>query len=88
MLDYREAALEPPVRALMDYAVKLTREPWAMTEADVVGLREHGWADEQILAANLVASYFNFINRLADGLGVDLEPGWEDLPVPPPFRYP
>ena len=73
MDDYRNAELEPELRALGDYAHKLTLSPNAMTSGDVEALRDVGFSDEQILAANLVASYFNFINRLADGLGVDLE---------------
>ena len=77
MSDYRTADLPDTLRALGDYAYKLTKTPDAMCESDVQRLRSFGFSDEQILAANLVASYFNFINRLADGLGVDLEPWME-----------
>ena len=73
MADYEQADLDPVLEALGYYATKLTRTPGEMSEADVLALREVGLNDEQILAANLVASYFNFINRVADGLGVDLE---------------
>jgi uncharacterized peroxidase-related enzyme len=73
MADFREAELSPSLRALGDYALKLTLSPAKMGREDVTVLRSHGFTDEQILAANLVASYFNFINRVADGLGVDLE---------------
>ena len=73
VLDYREAPLEPADRALCDWAVKLTLRPGEMTEADVVGLREHGFDDDAITIAAQVVSYFNYINRIADGLGVDDE---------------
>ncbi len=60
----------------MDYAVRLTREPWTITAEDIATLRAAGWSDFAILDLNLVASYFAFVNRLADGLGVPLEPRW------------
>jgi len=77
MSDFLEAELEPSLRALGVYAKKLTLHPADMGPEDVEALRQHGFNDEQILMANLVASYFNFINRVADGLGVDLEPWME-----------
>lgn len=70
--DYREAELSERERALCDYAVRLTREPAAVTEADVTRLRAAGLADRDVLDANLVTSYFNFVNRIAEGLGVEL----------------
>lgn len=45
-----------------------------MTEADVEGLRAHGFPDEAISVATQVVGYFNYINRIADALGVDDEP--------------
>ncbi len=74
MTDYRTADLTPADRALCDYATKLTKEPGAMTVADVDALRAHGLDDAAIHDAAQVAAYFNYINRIADGLGVDLEP--------------
>ena len=73
MLDFREADISVELRALGDYAMKLTLTPALMSQVDVDALRDVGFTDAQVLAANLVASYFNFINRVADGLGVDLE---------------
>jgi len=55
------------------YASKLTRSPGAMEEADVLRLRDLGWSDLEIHDACQVVAYFNYVNRLADGLGVDLE---------------
>lgn len=62
--------LTPADRALAAYAAKLTRAPAAMTEGDIQGLREAGIAEADILLANLIVAYFNFVNRIALGLGV------------------
>lgn len=51
-----------------------------MVEGDVVGLRQLGWSDLQIHDACQVVAYFNYVNRIADGLGVDLEP---EMKAPP-----
>ena len=72
-IDYRSAALVPADRALCDWAVKLTLSPGAMTDADIEHLRSHDLTDEAISIAAQVVSYFNYINRIADGLGVDPE---------------
>lgn len=58
---------------MLEYAVKLTREPWKMIDADVQRLRQAGFEDADILDINQIAGYFAFVNRLADGLGVELE---------------
>ncbi len=78
--DYRTAELSPADRALCDYADKLTRDPAGMTQADVVALRDHGFDDRAIHDAAQTIAYFNYINRIADGLGVDLEPGMPPAP--------
>ena len=62
---------------MLDYAVVLTREPWAVREKDVQRLRSAGFGDRAILDVNLVAGYYAFVNRLADGLGVPLEEFWD-----------
>ena len=66
-------AVDLPVRAraVVRYATKLTRRPWAMSAEDVDALREVGFSDGDILSVNLIASYFNFVNRIALGLGVE-----------------
>jgi len=80
--DYRKAELTDADRALCDYAVKLTLTPGAMNENDLQVLRDNGLTDEQILIATQVAGYFNYINRMADALGVDpqdwMEPDHEE----------
>ena len=77
--DYRTANLPEEKRALCDYAVKLTKAPDKMSELDLEKLREHKWTDEQIHVATQIISYFNYINRIAGGLGVDNE-DWMDIP--------
>ena len=69
------AKLSNADRALCDYAAKLTRNPADMTQSDVDILRSVDLSDQAISDAAQVISYFNYINRIADGLGVDLEPG-------------
>ena len=71
--DYRTASLTPEDRALLEYADKLTRTPGAMTADDVRALRAHGFDDRAIHDLCAVVVYFNFVNRIADGLGVELE---------------
>jgi uncharacterized peroxidase-related enzyme len=60
---------------LCDHAVKLTRTPDAITEGDIGRLRELGLSDRAINDATQVIAFFNYINRIATGLGVDLEFG-------------
>jgi uncharacterized peroxidase-related enzyme len=76
--DYRGAELAEPVRALCDYAVKLTRSPASVGAADADALRAHGWDDDAIHDAIQVIAYFNYINRVAEGVGIGPEPEWEE----------
>jgi len=73
-LDYRKADLTPRERALCDYAVKLTEDPGNIGPDDLKPLREAGLTDKDIHDAVQVIAYFNYINRIADALGTDLEP--------------
>jgi len=68
---------------LCRYALKLTLAPWAMQEQDLSPMRAAGLSDRDIVDANQVVAYFNYVNRVADGLGVELEPRW-----PPDVRRP
>ena len=72
--DYTCADLPPRERALLDYAARLTTAPGDMTESHVASLREVGLSDRDVLDANLTVAYFAYANRVADGLGVRLEP--------------
>ncbi|HIP71498.1 MAG TPA: peroxidase [Anaerolineae bacterium] len=76
--DWRQANLNPPDRAMLAYAVKLTLEPGQMVEADVIALRDAGFSDRDILDINQITGYYAYVNRLADGLGVELEGFWEN----------
>jgi len=78
--DWREADLAGVDRALCAYAEKLTREPWKMTRNDVEELRAAGLGDAAIHDAVQVISYFNYINRMADAVHVDLEEGMPAYP--------
>ena len=75
--DWRKAGLSPADSALCAFAEKLTANPGRMSTADVEALRSHGLSDEAIHDAVQVIAYFNYINRIAEGLGTDLEP---DMP--------
>ncbi len=54
----------------MDFAVKLTRAAYKMTPDDIVRLRDVGFDDTAVLQITLIAAWFNYINRVADALGV------------------
>lgn len=73
---WREAKLEQADRAMLAYVEKLTLHPWQMVEGDVEALREAGFSDAAVLDINQVTAYYAYVNRLADGLGVALEPYW------------
>ena len=83
--DWRRAPLDAPTSALAEWAVKVTRVPWEVGDADLAALRAHGFDDTAILEATHVVGFFNHINRLADALAVDLEP---DMPAPSPVPRP
>lgn len=71
--DYRTASLTEREFVLLAYAEKLTRSPSAMAETDLSALRTFGMTDEAIVDAAHCIGYFNFINRVLDGLSVDPE---------------
>jgi len=62
---------------MLRYAVKLTRAPHEVAAADVDRLREAGFDDAGVLDICQVVSYYAYVNRLADGLGVELEDSWD-----------
>ncbi len=68
--DYREAKVSDADRAMLDYVAQLTISPTQVMRRDIEHLREVGFTDQAILQINLIASWFNYINRVADGLGV------------------
>jgi len=62
---------------MLDYAIKLTRDPGGVTGDDADALRTAGFGDRAILDICQIVAYYNYVNRLADGLGVELEDGWD-----------
>ncbi len=78
-IDWRAAPIDDADRAMLEYAEKLTLRPWEMVEADVQALRAAGFSDTAILDINQVTGYYAYVNRLADGLGVELEAFWVAL---------
>jgi uncharacterized peroxidase-related enzyme len=71
--DPAQAALAPRARALVNYAIRLTRSPATTTEDHVAALRTAGLSDGAIHDTACVVAYYNFVNRVASGLGVQLE---------------
>lgn len=69
--DPDSAGLSARETRLVDYAERLTRSPADVKESDVQALRTAGLTDREILQANMITAYFNFVNRIAEGLGVD-----------------
>ncbi|MFL6214991.1 MAG: carboxymuconolactone decarboxylase family protein [Blastocatellia bacterium] len=71
--DYRNAPLSNQDRVMLDYVVQLTKDATRISPADHERLREVGFDDQAILQVTLIASWFNYINRVADALGVGRE---------------
>ena len=71
--DYRTAPLSEADRAMLDYVAQLTRDATRITPDDHARLRQVGFDDRAILQITLIASWFNYINRVADALGVGRE---------------
>lgn len=67
------ASLSRKSQAMLEYVSKLTRAPSEIQSQNVDKLRAVGFSDEEILRINLITSYFNFVNRIVSGLGVELE---------------
>ena len=71
--DYTTAPITPQERVMVDYVVKLTRDATKVWKDDIERLRSVGFDDHGILQITLIASWFNYINRVADSLGVGRE---------------
>ena len=68
--DYTTAPITPQERVMLDYVVKVTRDATKVWKDDIEALRVAGFDDRGILQITLIASWFNYINRVADALGV------------------
>jgi uncharacterized peroxidase-related enzyme len=71
--DYRSAPISAQDKVMLDYVVKLTRDATQCNPQDHEKLRAVGFDDRGILQITLIASWFNYINRVADALGVGRE---------------
>ena len=71
--DYRNAPISEQEKVMLDYVVQITRDATRISPADHERLRGVGFDDKGILQITLIASWFNYINRVADALGVGRE---------------
>ncbi len=71
--DFRSAPISKQDKVMLEYVVKLTRDATQCSPEDHQSLREAGFDDRGILQITLIASWFNYINRVADALGVGRE---------------
>jgi uncharacterized peroxidase-related enzyme len=71
--DYTKASLSAAERVMVAYVVQLTKDATKISRADHERLRRAGFDDQGILQITLIASWFNYINRVADALGVGRE---------------
>jgi uncharacterized peroxidase-related enzyme len=71
--DYRTAPISDADRAMLDYVVQLTKDATRISRQDHDRMRAAGFDDKAILQITLIASWFNYINRVADALGVGRE---------------
>ena len=74
--DHRAAPLDERAHALLDYALKCTLTPADIDAGDIERLRAVGLDDRGIHDLCAIVAYYAFVNRIADGLGVELEPRW------------
>jgi len=71
--DYKSAPISEQDRLMLDYVVQVTKDATRVSPADHQRLRAVGFDDRAILQITLIASWFNYINRVADALGVGRE---------------
>lgn len=71
--DPTNAPLEPQDKTMIYFALKLTREPSSVKREDLDVLKQRGFSEEQVVDIVLITCTFNFMDRLADGLGVELD---------------
>ena len=77
--DYTKAPISEQDRVMLDYVVKLTQDATRCSPQDIERLRKAGFDDHGILQITLIASWFNYINRVADALGVGRDWSAADL---------
>lgn len=72
--DWRSLELSPADQRMLAYAEKVTADPASVRPQDLDTLRDVGFTDQAILQINLITSFFNYVNRVADGLGIGRGP--------------
>ncbi len=77
--DPENAPLEAQDRAMIDFALKLTKQPSSVKREDTEFLQQYGFSEEEVVDIVLITCTFNFMDRLADGLGVELDPQMQKL---------
>ncbi len=70
--------MAPRLQVLLEYAIALTVSPRDVQRSDVDRLQDAGLSAGEVIDANQVVAYFNYVNRVAEGLGVELEPTWPE----------
>ena len=87
-MDYRNAGLTDKQVAMLEFAEHLTLDPANITASHHDELRGHGWRDKDIVDMVHIVALYSYMVRVADGLGVDLEPGrgWEAVAGRLPFK--
>lgn len=81
--DYRRAGLDARTRLLLEYAEQITRDATKISKGDIERLKGAGFSDKDILEATHIAAYFNYVDRLADALGVELDEAFRGLGAHP-----
>ena len=77
--DPENAPLEAQDRAMIDFALKLTKQPSGVKREDTEFLQQYGFSEENVVDIVLITCTFNFMDRLADGLGVELDPQMQKM---------
>jgi alkylhydroperoxidase family enzyme len=85
--DLDAAGLDRPHRLLLEFVETITRHAYRVTDAQVQGLRDVSWTDEQIAEAAYDAALFNLFVRLADTFGIEPPAMYEAEGIPPAARY-
>ena len=84
--DLDAAELDRPHRLLLDFVETITRHAYRVSDAQVQGLRDAGWTDEQVAEAAYVAALFNLFTRLADTFGIEPPAMYEPDGIPAAAR--
>jgi len=71
--NFKKADISEKEKIMLYYVQKLTKEPYSIKKKDVETLKIAGYSDRDIFDINQITAYFNYVNRIADGLGVNLE---------------